>query len=273
LIPGIEAAGVVEQVGEQVTSFKPGDRVAYAGYMGGNYADFTVVPYDKLAPMPDELDFEYAAAGLMQGMTAHCLSNDVYLIRPGNWVLVHASAGGVGSLLVQFAKLQGAKVIGTLSSENKAAFVREMGADYVINYHERDFAEAVHEITGGLGVHVVYDAIGRTTFDKSLSALRACGHMVVYGQTSGVVPPFDINRLSGLTDASTRGSLSLTWAALSHYNTEHDTFLSRAETVFHLIHTRQIRVHISHRVSLQDAADAHRLLEDRNVAGKIILIP
>jgi NADPH:quinone reductase len=273
LIPGIEAAGVVEAVGEHVSGFTIGDRVAYAGYMGGNYAEYTLVPEDKLVPVPDGLDLETAAAGLLQGMTAHCLTNDVFYVRPGHLVLVHAAAGGVGSVLVQFAKVQGAIVIGTVSSAQKAAFVRDLGADHIVNYSEQDFSEAVNELTNNVGVHVIYDAVGRVTFDKSLMALRKCGHMVVYGQTSGVVPPFDINRLSGLTSGSTRGSLTLTWAALSHYNEARQTLLSRAATVFDLLRRGAVRVHISHRFPLADASAAHHLLATRGNLGKILLIP
>lgn len=273
LIPGIEAAGIIEQVGAEVTGYAVGDRVAYAGYMGGNYAEFTAVPAENLAPVPAGVTFDVAAAGLLQCMTAHCLTNDVFHLQAGHWALVHAAAGGVGSQLVQFAKLQGATIIGVVSSAQKAAFIREIGADHAINYRERDFATAVNELTHGAGVHVVYDANGKDTFDGSLSALRRRGHMVVYGQTSGAVPAFDINRLSGLTASSTRGSSSLIWAALSHYNAEPAVFLARARTVFDLLQTQQIRVHISHRLPLQEAAEAHRLLEDRQVVGKILLIP
>jgi len=272
-IPGIEAAGVVEQIGAGVTQFAPGDRVAYAGYMGGNYADYTLVPEAELLLVPAALSLEQAAAGLMQAMTAHCLTHEVAPLREGQWVLIHAAAGGVGYLLAQFAKRAGATVIGTVSSHAKAAFATAAGADFVIQYHERPIAAAVHEITRGGGVHVVYDAIGQATFEASLSALRACGHLVIYGQTSGAIPPFDLNRLSGLTPGSGRGSLSVTWAALSHYNADPDIRRARAAAIFALIAAGQLDIHISHQLPLEAAAEAHRLLDDRERVGKILLMP
>jgi NADPH2:quinone reductase len=271
LIPGIEAAGVVEQVGAGVTDFQPGDRVAYAGYMGGNYAEFTPVPQEQLVPIPHAISFDAAAAVLLQGMTAHCMTHDVFTVTSGQRVLVHAAAGGVGALIVQFARLAGAHVIGTVSSADKAAFARAMGADHVINYREQDFAAIVNALTGDEGVHVVYDAIGRATFEGALAVLRRCGHLVVYGQTSGAVPPLDINRLSGLTEPKTRGSLSLTWAALSHYNADSQTMLTRAAAVFALLAAGKLRPHISRQFPLEQAAQAHRLLEERESVGKILL--
>lgn len=273
LIPGIEAAGLVERTGEGVTRFQLGDRVAYAGYMGGNYADCTVVPEDQLVPVPEGVAFEVAGAGLLQGMTAHCLTQDVYAVQPGDVVLVHAAAGGVGSMLVQVAKQRGAVVIGTVSTEAKVAYVRSIGADHVIGHGKEDFAEATMQLTGGKGVHVVYDANGKSTFDQSLAVLRRRGYMVVYGQTSGAVPPFDINRLSGITDNSTRGAIFLTWAALSHYNTTHDELLTRASAVFQLIQARQLRMNIDRQLKLEQAAEAHRLLEQRATIGKLVLTP
>lgn len=277
LIPGIEAAGVVEQVGEQVgeqvTLFNAGDRVAYAGYMGGNYAEYTVVPETQLVPVPDGLDFDSAAAGLLQGMTAHCLAHDVYTVEAQDYVLVQAAAGGVGSMLVQVAKLRGATVIGTVSSAAKATFAKSLGADFVIRYDMQDFAQEVNTITAGEGVHVVYDANGKTTFDQSLASLRRRGTMVVYGQTTGAVPPFDINRLSGLTDSSTRGAIFLTWAALSHYNTSPEALRQKAAIVFQLMLDQHLRVHIDGRLALDQAAEAHRLMEQRQTMGKVMLIP
>jgi NADPH:quinone reductase len=273
LIPGIEASGIVESVGAGVRSVQPGDRVAYAGYMGGNYAEWTAVPQEQLVPLPDAIRFADAAATLLQGMTAHCMTQDVFMVRPGQRVLVHAAAGGVGALIVQFAKLAGAVVIGTVSSAEKATFARAMGVDHVVNYREQDFAAAVNALTNDEGVHVVYDAVGSTTFEGSLAVLRRCGHLVVYGQTSGSVPSFDINRLSGLTEPKTRGSLSLTWAALSHYNAERETMLTRAQTVFALIAQGKLRPHISHQLPLEQAAQAHRLMEAREAMGKIVLLP
>jgi NADPH2:quinone reductase len=273
LIPGIEAAGIVEQVGENVSQFQVGDRVAYSGYMGGNYAEMTLVPEHQLVRLPDGLSFDDAAAVLLQGMTAHCLSHDVYSIQANDGVLVHAAAGGVGSLLVQFAKQRGAKVIATVSSEKKAAFVRDLGAYEVINYRERDFAADVLSVTQSEGVHVVYDAIGKATFEQSLASLRRCGHMVIYGQTSGAIPLFDINRLSGLTEGSTRGSSSITWAALSHYNYDTTAMRSRAATVFEWVANKRLKVNISAKLPLEQAAIAHQMLKDRDAMGKILLMP
>jgi NADPH2:quinone reductase len=272
LIPGIEAAGVVEQVGEDVTQFAAGDRVAYAGYMGGNYADYTLVAVDQLLPVPDMLALELAAAGLMQAMTAHCLTHEVEPLREGQWVLIHAAAGGVGYLLAQFAKHAGAIVIGTVSSPVKMALAMAAGADYVINHRERNLADAVHEVTRGEGVHVVYDAIGKDTFETSLAVLRACGHLVIYGQTSGGIPAVDLNRLSGLTPGGGRGSLSVTWAALSHYNADRTVRMARAASIFALMAGGQLDIHISHRLPLEAAAEAHRLLDDRARVGKILLM-
>lgn len=273
LIPGIEAAGVVENLGANTTLFKVGDRVAYAGYMGGNYAEYTLIPEIQLVEVPDELDFDVAAAGLLQGMTAHCLTHDVYPVHPHDYVLVHAAAGGVGSMLVQAAKQRGATVIGTASTEAKATFAKSIGADYVIRYDKQDFTEATMAITGGEGVHVVYDANGKSTFDQSLAVLRRRGYMVVYGQTSGAVPPFDINRLSGITDDSTRGAIFLTWAALSHYNTSHDELIDRAKAVFQLMLDHQLNVRIDRHLKLEQASEAHQLMEQRGIIGKIVLTP
>jgi NADPH:quinone reductase len=272
LIPGTEAAGIVEAMGNEVSRFHIGQRVAYAGYMGGNYAEYTLVPEDQLVPIPDSLSEELAAASLLQGMTALCLSHTVYPIQQDDWVLVHAAAGGVGSLLVQMAKLRGAKVIGTVSNASKAQAAKEAGADYIIRYQEEDFESETLRITEGKGVHVVYDAIGKATFDKSIRVLAQRGWMVVYGQTSGAVPPFNINDLSGLTNVG-KGSLFLTWAALSHYNTSYDELASRAAQVFEMLLKGDLKVLISGCFPLKDAAEAHRLLESRSVAGKLLLIP
>jgi NADPH2:quinone reductase len=272
LIPGTEAAGIVEAIGEEVSRFRIGQRVAYAGYMGGNYAEYTLVPEDQLVPVPDGLSEELAAASLLQGMTALCLSHTVYPIQQGDWVLVHAAAGGVGSLLVQMAKLRGAKVIGTVSNAAKADAAKEAGADYVIRYQEQDFEAETLSITAGKGVQVVYDAIGKTTFDKSIRVLAQRGYMVVYGQTTGAVPPFNINDLSGLTGVG-KGSLFLTWAALSHYNTSYEDLASRASIVFEMLLKQELKVLISGRYPLENAAEAHRLLEARGVSGKLLLIP
>jgi NADPH:quinone reductase len=273
LIPGIEAAGVVEAIGADVREFRVGDRVAYAGYMNGNYADYTCVPEERLIPVPDQIDFEQAAGGLMQGMTAYILTELVYPVKQGDWVLVQAAAGGVGLLLVQCAKLRGGHVIGTVSSAAKADVVREAGADHTIVYTEQDFEAKTLHITNNLGVHVVYDAVGQTTFEKGLRTLRKRGHMVVYGQTGGGALELDINRLSGITENSFAGSLTVTWAAASHYIEDRREMLDCAKAVFEMIGDKRLNIHIAERLPLERAADAHRMLESRQVAGKILLLP
>jgi NADPH:quinone reductase len=273
LIPGIEAAGVVETVGSKVTTIRPGERVAYAGYMGGNYAEYTVVPEDRLVPLPETINFEQAAGGLMQGLTAYILTHRVYPIQSNDWVLVQAAAGGVGLLLVQCAKLRGGQVIGTVSSGVKAEAVRAAGADHTILYTEQDFEAETMRLTDHQGVQVVYDAVGQTTFEKGLRSLRKRGHMVVYGQTSGGALPLDINRLSGITENSFSGSLTITWAAASHYIENRDDLLACARAVFDLMADERLTVKIAERLPLHRAADAHRLLESRQVAGKVLLLP
>lgn len=273
LIPGIEAAGVVEAVGPDVSEFTVGDRVGYAGYMGGNYAEYTVVPEAKLVPVPANATFELAAAALMQGMTAHCLAYSVYPIKEDDIVLIHAAAGGVGLFLVQMAKQRGATVIGTVSTTQKAELVRAVGADHVIVYTQADFETETMRLTQGEGVHAVYDSVGRTTFDKGINVLRAQGYMVVFGLTSGPVPLFDINRLSGITGSGNKGSLFLTWATLSDYAAKREDLLWRARDVLDWIAAGSLKVHIARTMPLTEAAEAHRLIESRQVAGKVILLP
>ena len=273
LIPGIEAAGTVEAVGQDVTQVALGDRVAYGGYMGGNYAEYTLVPESRLVSVPDEIDLEMAAAILLQGMTAYSLTHYVYPVQEGDWVLIHAAAGGVGSLLVQCAHLRGATVIGIVSTEAKVQFVRTLGAQHVVQHTQQDFEQVVNQLTEDCGVQVVYDANGKDTFDKSLSCLRKRGYMVCYGQTSGEVPPFAINRLSGITPNSGRGSLFLTWSALSHYVETRTSLLECAQAVFDLLIQGHVTPHIAGRLPLEDAAEAHRIVESRQVVGKFLLIP
>ncbi len=274
LIPGIEAAGIVEAVGANVRTLQTGDRVAYAGYMGGNYAEYTLVPVTKVVPLPDDIDFEQAAGGLMQGLTAYVLTQQVYPVKRGDWVLVQAAAGGVGLALVQCAKAYGGKVIGTVSSAAKGNAARKAGADHIVLYTEEDFHAAVMGLTRNEGVHVVYDAVGQTTFEQGMWSLRKRGHMVVYGQTSGSGPlMLDVNRLSGITENSFAGSLTVTWAAASHYIEDYDDLMTCAKSVFDLMSAKHLNVRIAERLPLDRAADAHRLLESRQVAGKVLLIP
>lgn len=273
LIPGIEAAGWVEAVGSAVSEFRVGDRVAYAGYMGGNYAEYTVVPAEKLIPVPSQLTFEAAAAALLQGMTAHCLAYSVYPIQSGDRVLIQAAAGGVGLLLVQLAKQRGATVIAVVSTPEKAAVVQALGADHVIVHSQADFEIETRRLTQGEGVHAVYDSVGRTTFDKGLKVLRAQGYMVVFGLSSGPVPLFDLNRLSGITGSGHQGSLFLTWATLSDYAAKRVDLLWRAGEVLDWVAAGSLNVPIARTLPLTEAAEAHRLIESRQVVGKVLLLP
>jgi NADPH2:quinone reductase len=272
-IPGIEASGIVEAIGERVSEFKVGDRVAYAGYMGGNYADYTLVPEEKLVPIPKGMSFELAAASLLQGMTAHALSHSVYPIKVKDTVLIHAAAGGVGLLLVQMAKTRGATVIGTVSTQEKAELAKTMGADHMIVYTQQDFEKETLRLTQAEGVHAVYDAIGKDTFDKGIKVLRSQGYMVVYGLSSGSVPPFDINRLSGITGSGNNGSLFLTWATASDYTRKRHDLLWRSKDVFSWVADGSLKVHIARTLPLSRAAEAHQLLESRKSSGKLLLTP
>lgn len=273
LIPGTEAAGWVEAVGSEVSEFGVGDRVAYAGYMGGNYAEYTVVPAEKLIPVPPHLTFEAAAAALLQGMTAHCLAYSVYPIKAGDRVLIQAAAGGVGLLLVQLAKQRGATVIATVSTPEKAEVAQALGADHVIVHSQADFELETMRLTHGEGVHAVYDSVGRATFDKGLKVLRAQGYMVVFGLSSGPVPLFDLNRLAGITGSGHKGSLFLTWATLSDYAAKREDLLWRAREVLDWVAAGSLNVPIARTLPLSEAAEAHRLIESRQVVGKVLLWP
>lgn len=271
LIPGTEAAGVIAAVGSAVTGCRVGDRVGYAGPMGSVCAEYGVVAADRIVPVPDAVSFEQAAAVLLQGMTAHALTQSVYAVQPGDYVLIHAASGGVGLNLVQMAKQRGGIVIGTVSSAGKAEAVRAAGADHILEY--ADFAAETLRITGGAGVQVIYDGVGQATFDQSLPLLRAMGHMVVYGLASGNIPPFDVNRLSGITGSGEKGSLFLTWATLSDYNARPEDLQRRAADVLGWVANETLRVTIAAVLPLAEAAQAHRLLESRQTIGKIVLIP
>jgi len=257
---GQEAAGVVKAVGSAVTAVKPGDRVAYTG-LQGSYAEYSVVDASRLVVIPDSLDFESAAAAMLQGMTAHYLLHDTYPLRAGETALIHAAAGGVGLLLVQMAKNIGARVIGTAGSEEKAALAREAGADQVINYATHDFAAEVKD------VHVVYDGVGKTTFDKDLDVLRPRGYLVLFGGASGAVPPFDPILLSR------KGSLFLTRPTLAHYIATREELVHRADAVLSMIANGKLKLRIAHKYRLADAQQAHRDLEGRKTTGKVLLIP
>ena len=266
LTPGMEAAGIVDAVGPGVSDVKPGDRVAYA-MQQGSYAEYAVVPVWKLVPIPEDLDIRTAAAVMLQGMTAHYLSHSTYPLQRGDTALIHAAAGGVGLLLVQMAVRRGARVIGTVSTEEKARLAREAGADEVIFYTQSDFEEETRRLTNGQGVEVVYDSVGKTTFEKSLNCLKPRGYLVLYGQSSGTVPLFEPQVLN------TKGSLFLTRPSLQHYAADRAALLSRSGDLFKWIAAGELKVRIDKVFPLGEAAEAHRYLEGRKTRGKLLLPP
>ncbi len=264
--PGDEAAGTVEAVGQGVTDFKPGDRVAHCQKMG-SYAQYQVIPASKVVPVPEGLDLKQAAAVMLQGITAHYLSHSTYPIKSGETVLIHAGAGGVGQLLIQMAKMLGATVITTVSTAEKAALAKEAGADHIINYTETDFEEEVKRITGGEKLPVVYDSVGQSTFNKSLNCLRPRGYMVLFGASSGPVPPFDPQLLNR------RGSLYLTRPTMGHYIATREELLARAGDVFKWVAEGKLKVKFDHTYPLAEAAQAQTDLKARATTGKVLLIP
>jgi NADPH2:quinone reductase len=263
---GREAAGTVEAVGPNATEVKVGDRVAYAMEPGA-YAEYAVVPAWKLVPVPAKIDSRSAAATMLQGMTAHYLALSTYPLKQGDTALVHAAAGGVGLLLIQIAKMCGARVIGTVSTEAKAQLAREAGADEVILYTQTDFLGEVKKLTDGKGLHVVYDSVGATTFEKSLNCLRPRGCLALFGQSSGPVPPFDLGRLA------TMGSLFVTRPTLLHYMSDRSELLGRANELFEWIASGRLKLRIDESFTLAEVAHAHRLLEGRKTTGKLVLVP
>ena len=267
-IPGAEGAGTVLAVGPGVSEVRVGDRVAYGISNGhGSYADLAAVRERDLVPVPDAVDLRAAAAAMLQGMTAHYLTRDTYPVGPGDTVLVHAAAGGTGLLLVQMTKMRGARVFGTVSTPEKARIAEEAGADAVIDYTREDFTAEVHGLTGGRGVNVVYDSVGKSTFDQSLDALAPRGCMVVFGQSSGAVPPFDTAVLNA------KGSLTLSRPSLTHHTTTRAEILDRAGDVLQWIGVGKLIIRIGATLPLSRAAEAHRLLASRQTTGKILLIP
>jgi NADPH:quinone reductase len=243
-----------------------GDRVAYSG-TPGSYAEYAVVPAARLVKVPADLDAKSAAAAMLQGMTAHYLAHTTYPLKSGDAALVHAAAGGVGLLLVQMAKQRGARVFGTVSTEAKAKLAREAGADDVILYTQQDFEAEVKRLTDGRGVQVVYDSVAQTTFEKSLNSLAPRGYMVLYGQSSGPVPPFDLAQLGA------KGSLFITRPSLAHYTLTREELLQRAGDVLGWIRSGQLKLRIDQTFPLKDAAEAHRRLEGRQSTGKLLLVP
>jgi NADPH2:quinone reductase len=264
--PGMEGAGTVTEVGEGVREFAVGDRVGYAQVLG-SYRDISVVPAAKAVRIPPEVSFDEAAALLLQGMTAEYLSHTTFPLHPGHVAIVHAGAGGVGLLLTQMAKLRGARVLTTVSTEEKAALSREAGADRAIVYTHEDFAKEARRLTDGRGVDVVYDSVGRDTFDRSLDALRPRGMAVLYGQSSGAVPPFDLQQLNA------KGSLFVTRPTLGNYISDRNEYEARASTCFRMLAESRLKVRIGERYPLADAPEAHRALEGRKTTGKVLLVP
>jgi NADPH:quinone reductase len=266
-VAGVEAVGVVRRVGAQVTEVRVGDRVGWAN-LPGAYAQAAVIPAGRLVPVPDRIDSETAAAVLLQGMTAHFLIRDSYRVRPGDQVLLHACAGGMGLALTQLITHAGATVIGTTSSEAKERLARAAGAAHVIRYDEPvDIAARVRELTGGRGVAAVYDGVGASTFDASLASLRPRGTLVLFGAASGAVAPFDPMRLAQA------GSVTLTRPSLPHFIAERSELLERAQQVLDWVGDGTLAVQIGGRYPLAEAAQAHRDLESRRTSGKLLLMP
>jgi len=263
-ILGEEAAGRVDAVGPGVTEVRMGDRVVYA-MQPGSYAQFAVVRSWTLMPIPDAIETRLAAAIFLQGLTAHYLASSTYRLGPSDTALIHAAAGGTGRLLTQVAKKRGARVIGTVSTEQKARLAREAGADDVILYTRASFDEEAKRLTGGRGVDVVYDSVGRDTFEKSLNSLRPRGTLVLFGQSSGFVPPFDPQVLNA------RGSLYLTRPNLAHYTANREELLQRAEELFRWLAAGELEARIDKVLPLADAAEAHRYMEARQTIGKVLL--
>jgi len=265
-ILGQEASSAISEVGSDVKDFKPGDRVAYTGITGA-YAEYQAIPAERLVRVPAGITDQQAAAAMLQGMTAQYLTHTTYPLKKGEIALIHAAAGGVGLLLVQMAKNLGARVIGTVSTEEKAKLAREAGADDVIFYTQQDFEVETKKLTEGKGVHVIYDGVGKTTFEQDLNVLRPRGYLVLFGASSGAPPPFDLGKLA------TKGSLFVTRPTLVHHIASQDELQQRAADVFSMIESDKLKLRIEHLYPLADAQRAHRELEGRKTTGKLLLIP
>lgn len=262
--PGVEGVGIVEKLGPGATGVKVGDRVGWV-MIKGAYAELAAIPAERLVPIPASIDDRTAAAILLQGMTAHFLLRDCYRVTKGEWILVHAAAGGVGLLMTQIAHRIGARIIGTTSSDAKAALAREAGADEIVLYTKEDFQPAARRITGGAGVSVVYDSVGKTTFDKGLDSLRPRGYMVLFGASSGAVPALDPQLLNR------KGSLYLTRPTLGNYISTREELLGRATELFDWVSKGELKVRAEHVYPLAQAAQAHADLEARKTTGKVLL--
>jgi NADPH:quinone reductase len=264
-IPGQEGAGVVTAVGPQAKTLKVGDRVAWSGTLG-SYAEYVAAAEEHLVPVPASITDEQAAAVMIHGLTAHYLANDAHKLKAGETALVHAAAGGVGLLVVQLAHAIGARVIGTVSSEEKAALAREAGADEVIVFTQQDFEAEVKRLTGGKGVEVVYDGVGKATFEKNLNVMRLRGMLVLYGMSSGPVPPVDPAKLSE------KGSLYMARTTLAHFTATREELVARTSALFAMIAEGKLKVRIAKKYQLGEAVQAHRDLEARSIAGKLLLV-
>jgi NADPH2:quinone reductase len=264
---GMEGAGTVEVVGDGVTVVAPGDRVAYATAPIGAYAEARTIKADRLVKLPDDIGFDVAAAMMLQGMTVEYLLRRTFAVKPGQTILVHAAAGGVGLIMCQWAKHLGATVIGTVGSDAKAELARAHGCDHPIVYTREDFQARVKEITGGRMLPVVYDSVGRETFMKSLDCLAPLGMMVVFGNASGAVPPFDVGLLAA------KGSLFLTRPTLATYTAKREDLVASAHALFDVVRKGAVKIEVNQRFPLKDAAEAHRALEARRTTGSTVLLP
>lgn len=265
-VPGQEGSGVVTAVGPQTKLVKVGDRMAWSGTLG-SYAEYVTSPEQHLVPVPASITDEQAAAAMMHGLTAHYLVNDAHKLKAGETALVHAAAGGVGLLVVQLAHAVGARVIGTVSSEEKSRLAREAGADEVIVFTTQDFEAEVKRITGGKGVDVVYDGVGKATFEKNLNVMKMRGMLVLYGMSSGPVPPVDPAKLSE------KGSLYMARTTLAHFTATRDELIARTSALFAMITDGRLKVKIAKKYPLAEAAEAHRDMEARKLAGKLLIVP
>lgn len=265
-IPGHEGAGVVAAVGPHAKLVKVGDRVAWSGTLG-SYAEYIATPEEHLVPVPAAINDDHATAAMVHGLTAHYLVNDAHKLKAGETALVHAAAGGVGLLVVQLAHAIGARVIGTVSSDEKAQLAREGGADEVIVFTKENFESAVKRLTGGNGVDVVYDGVGKATFEKNLNVMRLRGMLVLYGMSSGAVPPVDPAKLSE------KGSLYFARTTLAHFTATREELLARTSDLFRMIADGKLHLRIAKKYRLAEAPQAHRDMESRQLAGKLLLVP
>jgi NADPH:quinone reductase len=264
--PGTEGAGTVVSVGPDVTGLRPGDRVASVNLLG-SYAELARAPAERLVLLPEAVDTRTAAAAMLQGLTAHYLATSTYPLKSGDWCLIHAAAGGVGLLLCQIARDRGARIIGTVSTPEKAELARAAGADEVVRYTQQDFVSEARRITSGRGVSVVYDSVGKTTFEGSLNSLAPRGMLVLFGQSSGPVPPVDPQLLNS------KGSLFLTRPTVTHYSATKEELGARAIDLFQWVMTGALKVRVDRTFPLAQAAEAHRALEGRGTTGKVLLTP